>query len=255
MSSNRLKLNPDKTELLWASTKHNLNKQPLPAVRVRGVVVKPTTLVKSLGVQIDEELKLSSHVSSICRSCYFHLRQIRQIRRYLNMDSAKTLVQSFVTNRIDYCNSLLANAPSYQTDQLQRVLNAAARLVLRLNRSVHELRPLVKEKLHWLRAPERITYKLCTLTFKALHGTAPVYLQRLCVPVETNRRRAGLRSGLRGDLLIPRHRLATYGPRAFCIAAPMAWNALPVALRCKMDSYETFCSKLKEYLFTVSYNC
>ena len=44
------------------------------------------------------------------------------------------LVHSFVTSRVDSCNSLLASAPVYQTDQLQRVLNAAAHLLLRVPR-------------------------------------------------------------------------------------------------------------------------
>ena len=85
-------------------------------------------------------------------------------------------MHSFVSNRIDYCNSLLAHAPGYQIDQLQRVLNAAARLVLQLSRYEHNLRPLVRDNLHWLRVPERIDYKLCTFVYKSLHSTAPQHL-------------------------------------------------------------------------------
>ena len=81
----------------------------------------------------------------MCKSCYFQLKQIRQIRRYLDIDSAKTLVTSFVLSRIDYCNSILANAPKYQTDQMQLVLNAAARLVLEVGRMNHDLRPMVRD--------------------------------------------------------------------------------------------------------------
>ena len=98
----------------------------------------------------------------------FKLKQIRQIRRYLDVFLAKTLVHSFVIRQIDYCNGILASAPKYQIDQLQRVLNASARLVLKMDRTNHQLRPLVRDSLHWLRIPERIDYKLCTLVYKAL---------------------------------------------------------------------------------------
>ena len=45
------------------------------------------------------------------------------------MDSATTLVHAFVSSRVDYCNILLAGAPNVVTDRLQRVMNAAARVL------------------------------------------------------------------------------------------------------------------------------
>jgi len=60
---------------------------------------------------------------------FFWLRQLRRVRRSLDNESVKTLVQPLVTARVDYCNMTLAGAPWSVTDRLQRVLNAAARLV------------------------------------------------------------------------------------------------------------------------------
>jgi len=60
---------------------------------------------------------------------FYRLRQLRRVRRSLDSESAATLVHAFVTSRIDYCNVLLAGAPKATTDKLQRLLNAAARLV------------------------------------------------------------------------------------------------------------------------------
>jgi len=51
------------------------------------------------------------------------------IRRSLDTELAATLVHSFVASRIDYCNAVLAGAPKSTTNKLQRVLNAAARVV------------------------------------------------------------------------------------------------------------------------------
>jgi len=46
------------------------------------------------------------------------------------MDSAATLVHALVASRVDYCNAVLAGAPEVTMDKLQRVLNAAAWVVL-----------------------------------------------------------------------------------------------------------------------------
>jgi len=86
--------------------------------------------------------------------------------------------------------------------------------------------PLLRDKLHWLRARERITFKLCLLVYKAINGLAPSYLQDLCVPVTTVSVRAALRSAARGDLVVSRTR-RRLGNRAFCVAGPTAWNSLP----------------------------
>ena len=84
---------------------------------------------------------------------------------------------------------------------------------------------LLRDKLHWLRAKEWITFKLCLLVYKAINGLAPSYLQDLCVPVTTVYTRSALRSATRGDL-VPRT-MRRLGNRAFCIAGPTAWNSLP----------------------------
>ena len=68
-------------------------------------------------------------VSNVCAKCFFWLRQLRRVRRSLDVESVKTLVHAFVTTRLDYCNSVLAGVPRAVTDKLQRVLNAAARIV------------------------------------------------------------------------------------------------------------------------------
>ena len=66
------------------------------------------------------------------------------------------------------------------------------------------------------------TFKLCLLVYKAINGLAPSYLQDLCVPVTTVYTRSALRSGARGDLVVPRTR-RRLGNRAFCVAGPTAW--------------------------------
>ena len=68
----------------------------------------------------------------------------------------------------------LQGIPGQLQDRLQSVLNAAARLVFSARRS-ERITPLLRE-LHWLRVAERVTFQLCVLAYRCLHGTAPTYL-------------------------------------------------------------------------------
>ena len=181
----------------------------------------------------------------MCHSNYYRIRQLKQIRQYLAFDSAKTQVHYFVTSRVDYCNSLLASAPVYQTDQLQRVLNVAAHLLLRVPRFDLDLRVKIKNRLHWLHVLERVTFKLCTLVYKSPHDSAPWYLVELCNPVASDCYRQNLRSAGNNELIVPRQKLSTYGPRSFEIPDPVAWNPLPQHLTNDELSYEWFLSGLK----------
>ena len=50
--------------------------------------MEPAESVKNLGVILDAEKSMQRHVANICRTCYYHLRELRQVRRYLNHETA-----------------------------------------------------------------------------------------------------------------------------------------------------------------------
>jgi len=183
-----------------------------------GVNVRPSTDVRNLGVLFDETLSLKMHVTQLVGRCYGWLRRIRSCRRALTQSAAIILVNSFITARIDYCNSLLAGCGQQQMDKLQRVINCAARVIYNCSRRDHVM-PLLRDNLHWLRVWERILFKLCLMVYKALSGFAPSYITELCVPVASIGSHSSLRSAAHGTLFVPRTRLEL-GKRAFVIAAP-----------------------------------
>ena len=153
-------------------------------LQIAGVGLKPTTHVCDLSVMIDNDLLLQCQVNHITRTCFYHLSQLRVIRRSLTVDTAHSLVRALVHSRLDYCNGVLAGMDQYQYDRLQSVLRAAARLVLRLPKwaSISEA---MRNKFHWLPYPERVEFKLCSTIYKCLHNSAPQYLIELCIPVVT----------------------------------------------------------------------
>ena len=104
MSSNRLRLNADKTQFIWLGTGHFLGNRDTQAINT---ILSSTDIVNNLGVYLDSELTLERQVSKLCQVCYFHLRRLRTVRRSLSKECLRTLVHAFVTNRVDHCNSLL----------------------------------------------------------------------------------------------------------------------------------------------------
>ena len=102
-------------------------------------------------------------------------------------------------------------------------------------------------ELHWLPIAERIKFKLCLLVHHVINGRAPSYLTELITSVANVPGRASLRSAGRHDLVVPRSRLVS-SERAFSVAAPRAWNSLPVDIRLITDT-KLFKKKLKTHLF------
>jgi len=106
-----------------------------------------------------------------------------------------------VTNRIDYCNGLLANAPSIWRDKLQRVLNAAARVITNTRKFDRGLTSILHDDLHWLDLPRRVLFKICVTVYNSLHGMASKYLAELCRPISDVQGRRHVRSAARELLL------------------------------------------------------
>ena len=140
-------------------------------VPVLSTQVKPVESARDLGFIIDSQLSLSAHVAALCRSCYYQLRQLRPEIRSLTSDAAKTLLQAFITCRLDYCNSLLFGVSNYLIRKVQSVQNAAARLITGTRRCEHIIPVL--HKLHWLPDRQRVKFKLAYLVHQSLAEQTP----------------------------------------------------------------------------------
>jgi len=107
---------------------------------------------------MDSLLSFLLHVNDVVSSSFYQLRWIKCSLKALPFDTAKSLVNCFVISRIDYCNSLLSGVPQYALDRLQRVMNAAARMLCGARKNSH-VSGLIRDLLHWLPVSQRIRFK------------------------------------------------------------------------------------------------
>ena len=128
-------------------------------------------------------------------------------------------------------------------------MRAAARLILDLPRKSH-VSDAIRRQLHWLDISEPVRCKLCVLAARCIHGLAPSYLSKFCIPVQFDRRPitspfCRIWSSVHS---IDEH--CNYWPSGIIVVAcPAAWNSLSPEFHNKSLSLMTFRKKLKTYLF------
>ena len=137
MRSNRLQLNADKSEALWCTSARRQHQIPDDPLLVCSDTVTPVRSVGDLGIYVDSDLSMSTHVMRTVTSCFAVMRQIRSIRRSVSQPVLCSLVVSLVLTRLDYGSALLAGLPSNLLAKMQSVLNAAALLVFSVRKYDH----------------------------------------------------------------------------------------------------------------------
>ena len=243
LTANRLSVNPSKTEFLIIGTPQQRSKLTATSLTFQGSLLTPTDSTRNLGFIFDKDLSAKQHISSVCKTSYFQIRQLCQVRSSLDANSAIILANSFVSSKFDYCNSLYYNLSAVSLDRLQKVQNALTRVVVPSVRRHHHITPTLKN-LHWLPIRQRISFKIAAITFKTLQNRQPSYLADLIIPYIPTR---NLRSLDKHLLTVPDIRSAN-GRRSFSFAAPSIWNSLPPALR-SCPTLHLFLSSLKTHLF------
>jgi len=124
MKSKRLQLNPAKTAVLWCATSRRRHQLPTTAMLVDDIPVTPVQNVRDLGIYIDGDLSMRTHIQRTTSSCFAALRQLRQIRRFVPTATFQTLTVALVNQRMDYGNSTC-------TGRHSSLLNAQAAVIER----------------------------------------------------------------------------------------------------------------------------
>ena len=198
-------------------------------------MISPSDTVKNLGIIFDDSLSMKSHVSSLCRSINFHLRNLSRIRPFIDRSTCAHAVRSLILSRLDYGNSLLGGLSATDTQRLQKLQNHAACFIYQVWRT--SATPLIRE-LHWLPVQQRIEFKVLVHVYNCVNGSSPIYLQDLLSFYNSGHQ--GLRSSKDLTRLAIPVTKRSLSDRSFAVLGPRLWNNLPITLVIKL---------LKTYLF------
>jgi len=154
----QLQLNAGKTEVPWFGSASQLRglRPDTMHITINQSTIKPATVFRDLSVLFDGELSMRQQVSRLSQTCFYHLRRLRSVSQQLGRDVTAKLVSAFVLSRLDCCNAVLTGLPASTLAPLQRVLNAAARVVVGLGPRDHVTPSLCE--LYWLPIAARIDY-------------------------------------------------------------------------------------------------
>ena len=265
MASNFMKLNKDKTQVIMLGTNNVLKKTEDLKINVGASEVIESAAVSavgviSLGVKLDQNLNLKSHISKVRQSAFYTISNLGRIKNLLSRELRIMLVKQLVLSKVDYHNALYVNIPDIDIKRLQGVVNAGVRFIYGAGKRV-AARPLLIQA-HILPVRFRIMYKICLLTFKALNGLAPEYLCRLIdyvIPSRGDNNNSSILSNItqtprksndRFLLILPpyNYKKSNLSQRTFTYAAPQLWNKLPYSIR-TCSVLDTFKKRLKTHFF------
>jgi len=147
MTANLLTLNSSKTEFLLIGLRKQLGK-------IHNSTLNATHFARNLGFIFDKHLTFFDQISTISKACYYHIRQLRCIRPYIDSTTAFTIATSIIHSKLDYCNSLYYYLPKSQITHLQLIQNSLTRAVVKAPKSC-DITPVLRS-LHWLKITERV---------------------------------------------------------------------------------------------------
>lgn len=191
---------------------------------------------------------MNIQITNVSKAIYLEIRKLKHMSKFVSESCLKTLSASFILSRLDYCNALYKNLNKYQIEQLQKLQNFAAKVVMSKTLCDHVTPCLIE--LHWLPVSYRIDYKIAVLTFKCLHGLAPAYLSNLIEEYHPSR---NLRSSSQKLLKSKVVKFEKLGKKSFAFSGPQVWNSLPFYLRDEA-SLDIFKKKLKTFYFEMAFN-
>ena len=237
MLENHLKLNEGKTQIIvFGSQKFNQQITLHGTFLRSGECIRFNDCVKYLGILFDSFLSFENQIQKVTTASYISLRKISSVRNRLSKSNLETLVHAFISSQLDYCNVLYVNLPKKLLNKLQKLQNAAIRVIFNV-RSRHPVTSLF-EQLHWLTVDQRIIFKCLLLVYKSINGLAPNVLDDMVV----------IRNKNNLTLHNVYYNHSKYGKRAFIYYASRFWNNIPTSIRLS-SNVSTFKTALKSYLF------
>ena len=155
-------MNYSKTEFIYFGRPRQLEKCITNIINDNEEVIQRTGINRYLGAYLDLQLNFGEHIKMKFKAVMINVLKIRATRKFLTKYTCAKNTISLVISHLDYANSLLIGLPEVSLDQLQRVQNIAAKIVL--NKSKYGSSTMCLEQLHCLPIQQQILFKVNNLS-------------------------------------------------------------------------------------------
>ena len=227
-TSNGLKANPSKTELILFGTAPSLKKVSDFSITFDGLNLQPAQHIKILGVVLDSELSMRPQVSNVTKRCYNSLLTINKLRDTLPRKTLVHLIQSLAFTHITYCLPAWAPPTQQQRHRVDKAINFTTRIVTRKRR--HEHISAARRELGWMQFDAVIDYRDSVLMHSIVHRDQGPQRLKAFVSHRADISQRATRASSAGLLETRRCRLEAT-KMSVPDRAVRAWNRLPASVR------------------------
>ena len=218
MDENSLLLNYSKTETVLFGTRQKLEKAAHFSLTLHQKTIKRVSTFKYLGVLLDEQLSWKEHTEVVSKKVCKRLGLLSRIRACLTIEASKCVYNSIVQPLFDYADTAWGELSIGCSQELQRLQNRAARIVVKRNTSKNTF-----GLLNWVNLNSRRNIHKCILVYKCINNMVPEYL---CSYFLRNSNFHNYNTRRRHDLHIPKPN-RNLGKRTFRYSATVCFNTLP----------------------------
>ena len=224
-NNNKLVMHSGKTESILITSKRKQHLQKEFVINYAGQVIKPSDMVKYLGLKIDSTLSGDKIVDSILTKCHSRLKFLYRYKDILSVKTKKVLTSALIQSHFDYASTAWYSAlTKHLKSKLQVAQNKIARFILNLHHRAH-IGQEELDRIGTLCVADRAKQLMLNHMFNVANGTAPSYL---CEQFTTVNRVYYTRQSEHNFITKRAHSMAINN---FYINGTKEWNALPTAIK------------------------
>ena len=199
------------------------------------------TSVELLGIQLDDKLNFSPHISNICKSVTNQLNVLIGLQKFLGFKEKKSLINSYFMNNVNYCPLVMMFSSALSLKNIEGLQKRAARFLYKSYNTPYE-DLLLKSSFSSMNV-KRLR-KLCIEIFKTLNNLSSSFMKEVFSLRQTNR---PAREKCKLNLDIPSHNQVTFGRKTLTFFGPKTWNSLPYHIRSaeNLASFKTMVASFK----------
>ena len=165
-----------------------------------------------LGVTVDEQLKLQTHINNMCRTVSRNIFLLSKLSQIVSQKSKLAFFFAHIMSHMNYVSNAWGGCAGVHMKQLYSLHKRAVKFLIPIPNLDYKQKCCA---LKLLPLDKQLLPNKCVLMQKVVHGKAPQYLKDLMIPSER----------LHGNKqLLPRTRIESL-KRSFSFSGSLAWNS------------------------------